>query len=60
MRNTNIVILMALLMALSTGLAEATVAGESLPISLGSRDTTPLDQEWSSLRSRGQGGGASV
>ncbi|MDE2706370.1 MAG: collagenase, partial [Gemmatimonadota bacterium] len=41
---------MALLVALSTGLAEATVAGESLPISLGSRDTTPLDQEWSSLR----------
>ena len=50
MHNTNIGILMALLVALSTGLAEATVAGESLPISLSSRDTTPLDQAWSSLR----------
>ncbi|MDE2737820.1 MAG: collagenase [Gemmatimonadota bacterium] len=50
MRNTNIGILMALLVSLSTGLAEATVAGESLPISLSSRDTTPLDQAWSSLR----------
>ena len=50
MRNTNVGILMALLVALSAGLVEATVAGESLPISLGSRDTTPLDQEWPSLR----------
>ena len=50
MRNTNIGILMALLVALSTGLAEATVAGESLPISLSSRGTTSLEQEWSSLR----------
>ena len=44
MRNTNIGILTALLVVLSTGIAEATVAGESLPISLYSRDTTPLEQ----------------
>ena len=50
MHNANIVILMALLVALSAGLAEATVAGESLSTPLRSRDTTPLDQEWSSLR----------
>ncbi|MDE2808198.1 MAG: collagenase [Gemmatimonadota bacterium] len=41
---------MALLVALSTGLAEATVTGESLPAPLCSRDTTSPEQEWSSLR----------
>ena len=50
MRNTNIGILMSLLMALSAGLAEATVAGESLSTPLRSRDTTSPEQEWSSLR----------
>ncbi len=52
MRNTNIGILTALLVALSTGLAEATVAGtiQSPLAPLYSRDTTPLEQEWSSLR----------
>ena len=58
MRNTDIGILMALLVALSTGLAEARVAGESHPpqSSLCSRATTPQawgteppEQEWSSL-----------
>ena len=50
MRNTNVGILLTLLVALSTGLAEATVAGESLPTPLCSRDTTSPEQEWSSLR----------
>ena len=50
MCNTNVGILMALLMALSAGLAEATVAGESLSVPLRSRDTTSPEQEWSSLR----------
>ena len=50
MRNTNVGILLALLVALSAGLAEATVAGKNLPAPLCSRDTTPLDQAWSSLR----------
>ena len=60
MRNTDIGILMALLVALSTGLAEARVAGESHPSqsSLCSRATTsqswgtkPPEQAWSSLPS---------
>ena len=52
MRNTNVGILMALLAVLSTGLAEARVAGESQS-SLApfcSRGTTSPDQEWSSFR----------
>ena len=49
MHNTNVGILLTLLMALSTGLAEANVADESLPTPL-SRDTTSPEQEWSSLR----------
>ena len=50
MRNTNAGILLTLLVTLSTGLAEATVAGESLPIPLCRRDTISPEQEWSSLR----------
>ena len=50
MRNTNIGILLTLLVALSAGLAEATVAGASLSPPLCSRSTTPTEQEWSSLR----------
>ena len=50
MHNTNIGILTALFIALSTGLAEARVAGVSQPVSLWSGDTTPPQQEWSSLR----------
>ncbi|MCY3788693.1 MAG: collagenase [Gemmatimonadetes bacterium] len=49
MRNTNVGILLTLLVALSAGLAEATVAGESLSTPLRSRDTTSPEQEWSSL-----------
>ena len=50
MHNTNAVILLALFIALSTGLAEARVAGGSQSVSLCSRDTSPPQQEWSSLR----------
>ena len=50
MRNTNVGILLTLLVALNTGLAEANVADESLPAPLCSRDTTSPEQEWSSLR----------
>ena len=46
MRNTNVGILLPLLVALSTGLAEATVANESLPAPLYSRDTSSPQQEW--------------
>ena len=56
MRNANVIILMALLVAWSTGLAEASVAafaGESHPPqpSFCSRATALPEQEWSSLRS---------
>ena len=50
MRNTNVGILLTLLVALSMDLAEANVTGESLPTPLCSRDTTSPEQEWSSLR----------
>ena len=50
MHNTNVGILLPLLVALSTGLAEATVANESLPAPLYSRGTTSPEQEWPSLR----------
>ena len=49
MRNTNVSILMILLVALSTGLAEPRVADESQPDPFCSRDTTLPEQEWPSL-----------
>ena len=50
MHNTSIGILLALFIALSTGMTEARVAGVSQPVSLWSGDTTPPQQEWSSPR----------
>ena len=53
MINTNVCVLATLLVALSSGLAEARVAsrmGESQPVPLRSRDTTSPEQERSSLR----------
>ena len=52
MRNTNVGILLTLLVALSTSLAEASTVGEILSSSapLSSKNTTSPEQEWSSLR----------
>ena len=52
MTKTNVGILTALLVALSTGLADARVASESQPspTPLCSRDISSPEQEWSSLR----------
>ena len=57
MRNTNVGILLTLLVALSTSLAEANVAGTSQsPLApLYSRDTSSPQQEWPVATPRGQG-----